>query len=793
MRTCVLRIASLALLGLALSPNGAIHASPLPADSLHFCVPFDYEQWRRDHPRPAGKRLSDVNAGEPRTVRMIYFLPNDRPYRADVVDSMKTVIRTVQSFYAEQMQAHGYGKRTFRIETDAQGNPLVHRLDGQHPESYYFKNLGADTDEIEQVFDFYANVYLVVMDYSSTEIRGGRGIGVQHGKNGGYALITGGGASGIYATEEWDLAAHELGHVFGLGHDFRDDEYIMSYGASPDRLSACAAQFLDAHTYFNPDIPIEEESQPHIQLVSPLAYPPGLESVQIQLEFNDSAGLHQVLFFTRGKLGGPELFECRKLSGVENAVIEIDYDGIIPSDGFTSLSAPPAHSISVVAVNTNGNVSRDFFVLSEISPFHIATFEGHEAPVNSVSFSPDGTMLASGFRDGGVSLWDVATGENTVTLAGHVDRAEAVSVSFSPDGTTLAFSSWNNAVKLWDLSTREDIATLEGHTGGVASVSFSPDGSTLASGSWDNTVKLWDVATGQDIATLEGHTGGVTSASFSPDGSTLASGSWDGTVKLWDVATAEGIKTFGGIGPVSFSPDGTILAVGAGFTIELWDLATGESMAALSGHTAWVHSVSFSPDGTVLASGSDDGQVITWDASEWIQPRPFMLVKISGDDQQGTPGSALLTPFTVEVRDQYDNPLPDVSVAFSVVSGDGRISERFTVEKAITDSIGRAERTLTLGPLAGTNVVEVSLGGSRLVTFHAESVVNPAAAMDGDYRTWHIPSAATMRLGKGITGGIYGNNGDQPIAFSSDGNTLAAASSIGVWLYDCKKTLHIPS
>ncbi len=48
-------------------------------------MPFDYEQWRRDNPLPAGKRLADWNwnAGEPRTVRMIYFLPNDRPYSTD--------------------------------------------------------------------------------------------------------------------------------------------------------------------------------------------------------------------------------------------------------------------------------------------------------------------------------------------------------------------------------------------------------------------------------------------------------------------------------------------------------------------------------------------------------------------------------------------------------------------------------------------------------------------------------------------------------------------------------------
>ena len=71
----------------------------------------------------------------PRTVRMIYFLPNDRPFRQEVVNSMKTAIRYAQTFYAEQMQAHGYGNKTFQFEIDEQGEPLVHRVDGQLPMS----------------------------------------------------------------------------------------------------------------------------------------------------------------------------------------------------------------------------------------------------------------------------------------------------------------------------------------------------------------------------------------------------------------------------------------------------------------------------------------------------------------------------------------------------------------------------------------------------------------------------------------------------------------------------------
>ena len=158
---------------------------------------------------------------------------------------------------------------------------------------------------------------------------------------------------------------------------------------------------------------------------------------------------------------------------------------------------------------------------------------GHTSGVSSVSFSPDGSMLASGSSDATVRLWSVGTGSVVRTLEGHTSGVS--SVGFSPDGSTLASGSYDATVRLWSVGTGRVVRTLEGHTGWVLSVSFSPDGSTLASGSHD-AVRLWSVGTGRHLRTLEGHTGWVLSVSFSSDGSTLASGSWDGTVLLWELA-----------------------------------------------------------------------------------------------------------------------------------------------------------------------------------------------------------------------------------------------------------------
>ncbi len=251
----------------------------------------------------------------------------------------------------------------------------------------------------------------------------------------------------------------------------------------------------------------------------------------------------------------------------------------------------------------------------------LALLIGHTGRINSVSFSPDGSTLASGSHDNTVRLWDVATQTEIGRLEGHTDAVN--SVVFSPDGRTLASRGDDNTLRLWDVDTQTQIHTLEGHTGSVESVSFSPDGQKLASGGNDNIVRLWDVDTLTETGRLEGHTGYVSSVSFSPDGSTLASGSHDNTVRIWDVATLTEIGVLEGhtgwVNSVSFSPDGQTIASGGNYgdarlwsssDVRLWDVVTKTETAILE-LSSNVTGVSFSPDGQIIAYKSSWGSSVS--------------------------------------------------------------------------------------------------------------------------------------------------------------------------------------
>ena len=149
--------------------------------------------------------------------------------------------------------------------------------------------------------------------------------------------------------------AHELGHAFGLQHDFRDDTFIMSYGQEANQLSPYSARYLSVHPYFNPDAQFTKYRDANatwatIELMSPKRYSVGARNTPIKLKISGRE-LYQVILFVETRrphpaARSPEVKMHRDLIGDEKSIeviIDFDYDGVIPSDDETSLSSHMLH------------------------------------------------------------------------------------------------------------------------------------------------------------------------------------------------------------------------------------------------------------------------------------------------------------------------------------------------------------------------------------------------------------------------------------------------------------------
>lgn len=110
--------------------------------------------------------------------------------------------------------------------------------------------------------------------------------------------------------------------------------------------------------------------------------------------------------------------------------------------------------------------------------------------------------------------------EPYLILRGHV--AGVRSVSFSPDGKLLASGADDKTVKIWDAATGTILRSLRGHGNSVTSVFFSPDSKFVISSGKDKTVRIWDVETGNAIQRSPGVSCEGSPAAFSPDGSFIA-------------------------------------------------------------------------------------------------------------------------------------------------------------------------------------------------------------------------------------------------------------------------------
>jgi len=124
---------------------------------------------------------------------------------------------------------------------------------------------------------------------------------------------------------------------------------------------------------------------------------------------------------------------------------------------------------------------------------------GHTGYLNCVTVSPDGSLCASGGKDGKAMLWDLNDGKHLYTLD-HSDIINAL--CFSPNRYWLC-AAFGPKIKIWDLEGKDRVDELQPEViransksgpPQCISMAWSADGQTLFAGYTDNLIRVWQVS-----------------------------------------------------------------------------------------------------------------------------------------------------------------------------------------------------------------------------------------------------------------------------------------------------------
>jgi WD40 repeat protein len=340
-----------------------------------------------------------------------------------------------------------------------------------------------------------------------------------------------------------------------------------------------------------------------------------------------------------------------------------------------------------------------------------------------MAFHPSGQMLAAGWRDGPVEIWDPGQGKivgqcgNFPSLAGLAFSADGETLtvySHIPGGArTLEFSIWH--VPSGKKRAEHRLQTDSRYLGAL-----SPDGRAFALPTQDGkTIRLIDTTKGTELCRTEGQADWPVELAFCHDGRCLAASSHDGVVRVWERRSGRMLHQFKALASsvehVALSGDGRFLALKgpADQAVHLWDLTRGKELQAFAGHRAGRLSVAFGRGGKTLAT-SGPHWVSGWSPNEWDW-RDWSLREWdadSGRELRATrvrlPGHAWFTSFS-----------PDGRLAV-VVLQDGRLG--------LWDvSLGRQVRTWTVPTREHTSRTETQI----VDRWHTTAISAPVFSPDG--------------------------------------------------------------
>lgn len=690
-------------------------------------------------------------------VQLFYIRSSDRAPEPDIDAKIVGVVKQAQQFFADEMERHGFSRKTFLLETDATGNPVVHHVD----------NRG-------QVQSKKGTYQFIVNSRAS-----GDGLGGSEGFSNGFAEI--------YYEDgglNWDIAAHELGHAFGLAHDFRHNTYLMSYGGidgiRADRLSKCNAEWLDVHRAFTPgQPPVSENKSTHIEMLPP-RFVSSPNAIRLRFKVTDPDGIHQVLLFAPGHPTGiiNQLQDCKLLNGKTNETVEF------VTNVLTAEAAAVGVRVLDVHGNWSGSVRGDWFGQT----FHINDIASFLSPIKVVLI-PDARLAHKVRKSFSWIGGEYRNPSDAWTLTSHVmlDLTHLDVRNYEITDLT----GLEHAINLTKLNLGGEYISGKGYTNSNAITDFSPlskltrlktlnlrgifisDVGALTSALLELTnltsldlsstsisdmrplknltqlrllhlfsnmiSDVGPLAALTRLQTLHLSNNAISNVSALADLTQLASLSL-GSNSITDVSSLANLTQLTNLHLSNNAI--TDVQTLAGLTqLTVLDLRynTISDVSPLVGldltGTEW-NSTGLYLEGNPLNYASLHTHIPTMQTrgiEVTFDPRPYPALDIiSGRGQQTAGGGTLANPFIVAAIDERGTPMRGVAVTFVVIEGVGEL----TATNATTDATGRAKTTLTVEPNSGRHRVLATaptLGSSvTFTTISTAPEARLAADVNGD-------------------------------------------------------------
>ncbi len=254
-------------------------------------------------------------------VKLVYFVSKDREPQKDIDTKIKNVLKRTQQFYGDEMVKYGYDRKTFRVETDENGDIVVHHVTGKQNGTQYHQKPYSVFNECASRIQTPSTILFVVLDHGHQRIQGYKGVTYA-----GERII-------VPTSGNWYLAAHELGHAFGLTHARIDGRIRMSYGK-------CAAAWLNLNPFFNGGRIREGDQRVKVELMpAAIAYPP--DNMHIFFKITDPDGLYLVRFRDANR----HMHSCQSISG-QQAIVQFN------------TSTVRGKGLNVAVIDLNGNARK---------------------------------------------------------------------------------------------------------------------------------------------------------------------------------------------------------------------------------------------------------------------------------------------------------------------------------------------------------------------------------------------------------------------------------------------------